>query len=113
MSGGLKLWIYQLWIYQRAFRNSARARVLLNPLLPLPAKALAPRIAKLVSHWPETSPHRASTAQSAHSRQLSQEESMTDDSPIIVACYEAYLDRRKMLSVFAELRGDDPQDALW
>lgn len=85
----------------------------LNPLLPLPAKALAPRIAKLVSHWPETSPHRASTAQSAHSRQLSQEESMTDDSPIIVACYEAYLDMRKMLSVFAELRGDDPQDALW
>jgi hypothetical protein len=38
---------------------------------------------------------------------------MTDDSPIIVACYEAYLDMRKMLSVFAEMRGDDPQDALW
>jgi hypothetical protein len=85
----------------------------LNALLLLPAKAPAPRIAKVVSHWPETSPHRASTAQSARSRRLSQEESMTADSPMIVACYEAYLDMRQMLSVFAELRGDDPQDALW
>ena len=39
---------------------------------------------------------------------------MTDDaSPMVTACYEAYLDMRKMLAVLAELRGDDPQDALW
>ena len=41
------------------------------------------------------------------------EESMTADaSPMITAYYEAYLDMRKMLVVLAELRGDDPQDAL-
>ncbi|MGC2460445.1 MAG: hypothetical protein WA446_05615 [Steroidobacteraceae bacterium] len=41
------------------------------------------------------------------------EESMTADaSPMITAYYEAYLDMRKMLAVLAELRGDDPQDAL-
>jgi|GEM_PF-2904580 hypothetical protein len=33
-------------------------------------------------------------------------------SPIIVACYEAYLNCT-MTSVFADRRGDDAQEAFW
>jgi hypothetical protein len=34
-------------------------------------------------------------------------------SPLVVAlCYEHHLNMHEMLSVFAEHRGDDPEDAL-
>jgi hypothetical protein len=43
---------------------------------------------------------------------LAEESMIADPSPMITAYYEAYLDMRKMLAVLAELRDDDPQDAL-
>jgi len=41
-----------------------------------------------------------------------QEDGIADDSPMITACYEAYLSMEKMLAVFATLRGDDAEDAI-
>jgi hypothetical protein len=36
-----------------------------------------------------------------------------DDSSLVVAlCYERYLQMHGMLAVLAELRGDDPEDAV-
>jgi len=79
-----------------------------------PAKESAPRIAKRTMSQPKTRSKNASTALLVESEPLLLEASMTDDaSPMVTACYEAYLDMRKMLAVLAELRGDDPQDALW
>jgi len=37
-----------------------------------------------------------------------QEDGIAEDSPMIGACYEAYLSLQGMLAVFAELRGDGP-----
>jgi hypothetical protein len=80
----------------------------------LPAKESAPQIAKRTMSQPKTGSKNASTALLVDSELLLQEESMTvDASPMVTACYEAYLDMRKMLAVLAELRGDDAQDALW
>jgi hypothetical protein len=80
----------------------------------LPAKESAPQIAKRTMSQPKTRSKNASTALLVASEPLLLEASMTDDaSPMVTACYEAHLDMRKMLAVLAELRGDDPQDALW
>ena len=80
----------------------------------LAAKESAPQIAKRTMSQPKTRSKNASTALLVESEPLLLEASMTDDaSPMVTACYEAHLDMRKMLAVLAELRGDDPQDALW
>jgi hypothetical protein len=50
--------------------------------------------------------------QSLRSELLSQEDGIADDSPMITACYETHLAMEKMLAVFAELRGDDAEDAI-
>jgi hypothetical protein len=42
----------------------------------------------------------------------SQDDGIAADSPMITACYEAYLSMEKMLAVLAELRGDDAADAI-
>jgi hypothetical protein len=39
-----------------------------------------------------------------------QADSMSGESPAIVACYEAYLATCKMLAVFSEWRGDSEMD---
>jgi hypothetical protein len=50
--------------------------------------------------------------QSLRSELLLQEDGIAGDSPMITACYEAHLSMEKMLAVFAELRGDDAEDAI-
>ncbi len=79
----------------------------------LPGKANAPPIGKRAKRRPKRRSKNASTAPLVGTEAMLPEESMTADaSPMITAYYEAYLDMRKMLAVLAELRGDDPQDAL-
>ena len=41
------------------------------------------------------------------SEYLLQDEEIADDSLVITVCYEAHLAMQKMLTVFAEIRGDD------
>jgi hypothetical protein len=43
---------------------------------------------------------------------LSQEDGIADDSPMITACYETHVSMERMLAAFAELRGDDAEDAI-
>ena len=50
--------------------------------------------------------------QSVRSELLSQDDGITDDSPMITAVYEAHLSMEKMLAAFAELRGDEAEDAI-
>ena len=79
----------------------------------LPDKASAPPIGKRTKRQSKSRSKDASTAPLVGTEAMLPEESMTADaSPMITAYYEAYLDMRKMLAVLAELRGDDPQDAL-
>src|ERR1039457_5710387 len=79
--------------------------------LSLPNKASAQHTAKHKKYRPKIGSKNASTAPLVGTEPLLPEESITADaSPIITACYEAYLDMRKMLAVLAELRGDDAQD---
>jgi len=40
------------------------------------------------------------------------EDDIAGDSPMITACYEAHLSMEKMLAAFAELRGDDAEEAI-
>ena len=40
---------------------------------------------------------------------LLQDEEIADDSLVITVCYEAHLAMQKMLTVFAEMRGDDAE----
>jgi hypothetical protein len=54
---------------------------------------------------------RPQTRPSRHPDWASYEEVIADDSPMIQACYEAHLAMRKMLEVFAELRGDAAEEA--
>jgi hypothetical protein len=42
----------------------------------------------------------------------SQDDGITDDSPMIAAVYEAHLSMEKMLAAFAELRGDNAENAI-
>jgi hypothetical protein len=80
----------------------------------LPAKESAPQIAKRTMSQPKTRSKNASTAFLVDSEpRLHRESTTVDTSPMVTACYEAYLDMRKLLAVLAELRGDDAQDALW
>jgi hypothetical protein len=43
------------------------------------------------------------------SEYLLQDEEIADDSLVITVCYEAHLAMQKMLTVFAEMRGDDAE----
>jgi hypothetical protein len=50
--------------------------------------------------------------QSLRSELLSQDDGITDDSPMITALYEAHLSMEKMLAALAELRLDDAEGAI-
>jgi len=52
------------------------------------------------------------SGQSLRSELLSQQDGFAEDSPMITACYEAYLSMEKMLATFAQLRGDDVEDVI-
>lgn len=50
--------------------------------------------------------------QSLRSELPSQDDGITDDSPMITALYEAHLSMEKMLAALAELRLDDAEGAI-
>jgi hypothetical protein len=67
---------------------------------------------KFVIRQPGALGQRPIKSQSLRSELLSQEDGFAEDSPMITACYEAYLSMEKMLEAFAQLRGDDVEDAI-
>jgi hypothetical protein len=76
------------------------------------AKSLASRLATAARFRPKAAVQDAGGVDSPHS--TAQAGFMTDHvSPLVIGtCYESYVDMYEMLAVFAEQRGDDPEDAL-
>ena len=72
---------------------------------------LPQRDAESAMDQPGTLVPRLIAKQSLRSELLSQDDGITDDSPMITAIYEAHLSMEKMLTAFAELRSDDAEDA--
>ena len=68
--------------------------------------------AKSAMYQPGTLAPRPIERQSLPLELLSQDDGITDDSPMITAIYEAHLSMEKMLAAFAILRGDDVEDAI-
>jgi hypothetical protein len=83
-----------------------------HAMLPLQINAPPQRDAESAMGQPGTLAPRPIARQSPRSGLLSQDDGITDDSPMITAVYEAHLAMEKMLAVFAELRGDDAEDAI-
>jgi hypothetical protein len=82
-----------------------------NRLHPMPLSLInapPPRNAKFVMRSPGSLAQHPikRPSQRSESRSLGE---ITDESPMIAAYYEAYLSMSKMLSAFAELRGDDAE----
>jgi hypothetical protein len=71
-----------------------------------------PRNARFVKHRPGSSGQGPIKRRSMRAAPLLQEDGIADESPMITACYETHLAMKKMLAAFAELRGDDPEDAI-
>ena len=71
-----------------------------------------PRNAKFMMSRANTLPRYRIRSERLSSELLSQEDGIADDSPMITACYEAHLCMEKMLAVFAQLRGDDVEEAI-
>lgn len=71
-----------------------------------------PRNARFTMRRPETLHQCPCKKRSPRTELLLQEDGIADDSPMIAACYEAYLSMEKMLAVFATLRGDNAEDAI-
>jgi hypothetical protein len=84
----------------------------LHPMRPSHVAAPPPRNAKFGMRRPGTLAPRPIKRQSLGAELLSQEDGIAIDSPMITACYEAHLSMKKMLAAFAELRGDDAEDAI-
>ena len=82
------------------------------PMRPFQIDAPPPRNTKFVMRRPGTLGPRPIKRRSPRSELLSQEDGIDGDSPMITACYEAHLSMEKMLAVFADLRGDDAEDAI-
>jgi hypothetical protein len=83
----------------------------LHPLPPSSISAPPPRNAKFVMRSPGMLAQYPIERASPRSRSLSLGEEIGDESPMIAAYYEAYLSMEKMLSAFAELRGDAAESA--
>jgi hypothetical protein len=83
-----------------------------HPMRPSQIDPPPPRNAKFGMRRPGTLAQRPFKRQSLRSELLLQEDGIAGDSPMITACYEAHLSMEKMLAVFAELRGDDAEDAI-
>ena len=83
-----------------------------NTMRPSQIDPPPPRNAKFGMRRPGTLAPRPFKRQSLRSQLLLQEDGIAGDSPMITACYEAHLCMEKMLAVFAELRGDDAEDAI-
>ena len=68
--------------------------------------------AKSAMYQPGTLAPRPIERQSLPLELLSQDDGITDDSPMITAVYETHLSMEKLLAAFAELRGDDAGDSI-
>ena len=71
-----------------------------------------PRDAKSAMCQPGSLAPRPIAGESVRSELLSQDDGIMDDSPMIIAVYEAHLSMEKMLAAFAELRGDNAENAI-
>jgi len=71
-----------------------------------------PRNARFMMGRSKTLPQHRIKSERLSSELLSQEDGIADDSPMISASYEAHLSMEKMLAVFAQLRGDDAEEAI-
>ena len=80
--------------------------------LPFQITGPLPRDAKSAMCQPGSLALRPIAGESVRSELLSQDDGITDDSPMITAVYEAHLSMEKMLAAFAELRGDEAEDAI-
>jgi hypothetical protein len=83
-----------------------------HAMLPSQINAPPQRDAESAMGQPGTVVPRPIARQSPRSELLSQDDGITDDSPMITAVYEAHLSMEKMLAAFAALRGDDAEDAI-
>ena len=83
-----------------------------RPMLPLQITGPLPRDAKSAMCQPGSLAPRPIAGESVRSESLSQDDGIIDDSPMITAVYEAHLSMEKMLAAFAELRGDEAEDAI-
>jgi hypothetical protein len=81
----------------------------LHPMRPSQINAPPPRNTKFVMRRLGPLSQRPIKMQSPRSELLLQEDEITDESPMITACYEAHLSMETMLGAFAELRGDDSE----
>ncbi len=84
----------------------------IHALLPVQVNALPLRTAKSAMRQPGALVPRPIVRQSLRSKLLSQNDGIAEDSAMIAAVYEAHLSMEKMLAVLAELRGDDPGQAV-
>jgi len=83
-----------------------------HAMLPLQINAPPQCDAESAMGQPGTLAPRPIARQSPCSGSLSQDDGIADDSPMITAVYEAHLAMEKMRAAFAELRGDDAEDAI-
>ena len=81
-------------------------------MLPVQITGPPPRDAKSAMCQPGTLAPRPTERQSLRLELLSQDDGITDDSPMITAVYETHLSMEKLLAALAELRGDDAEDAM-
>ncbi len=84
----------------------------IHALLPVQINAPPLRTAKSAMRQPGALVPRPIVRQSLRSKLLSQNDGIAEDSAMIAAVYEAHLSMEKMLAVLAELRGDDPGQAV-
>jgi|SRR5450631_1150736 len=89
------------------FHKDRENRLRQMPLSPINVQP--PRNATFVMRSPEILSQHPVKQPSPRSESLSLGDEISEESPVIVACYEAYLSMEKMLSAFAELRGDDTE----
>jgi hypothetical protein len=82
----------------------------LHLMQPSPSAAPHARNAKFVMRRAGSPAQRPTNSHCPCAPWLPQEEVIAEDSPMISACFEAYRNMQKMLTAFAELRGENPED---
>jgi hypothetical protein len=83
-----------------------------HAILPFQITGPPPCDAKSAMCEPGTFAPRPIATQSLRLELLSQDDGITGDSPMITAVYETHLSMEQMLTAFAELRGDDAEEAI-